>query len=58
MQETQGCVRAKTSVSPDGIRNPGLFQSFKGNHTCNDNGKVQNPCPKDQILGMVSDGGM
>lgn len=58
LQETKGCVRAKTSTSPDGITNPGLLQSFKGNYSCNDNGKVQNPCPKDQILGMVTDGGM
>ncbi|KIW73225.1 hypothetical protein PV04_01359 [Phialophora macrospora] len=57
MQETGGCVRAKTSVSPDGtVRNPGILQSFRGNHTCNDNGKVQNPCPKEQILGMIQDG--
>lgn len=57
LQETKGCVRAKTSTSEDGIKNPGLLQSFKGTHSCNDNGKVQNPCPKDQILGMVADGG-
>jgi len=57
MQETKGCVRAESSVSPDGIHNPGLLQDFKGTHSCNDDGKVQNPCPKDQILGMVRDGG-
>ncbi|KAH0844130.1 hypothetical protein AYO21_02115 [Fonsecaea monophora] len=58
MQETGGCVRAKTTVSPDGtVRNPGLLQSFRGTHSCNDDGKVQNPCPKDQILGMIQDGG-
>lgn len=57
MQETKGCVRAASSVSPDGIHNPGLLQDFKGTNTCNDNGKVQNPCPKEQILGMVRDGG-
>jgi len=57
MQETQGCVRAKTSVSQDGIKNPGLLQSFKGSHSCNENGTVQNPCPKAQILGMIADGG-
>jgi hypothetical protein len=58
MQETGGCVRAKTSISPDGtVRNPGILQSFRGNHSCNDNGKVQNPCPKEQILGMIQDGG-
>ncbi len=56
LQETKGCVRAKTSVSPDGIKNPGLLQSFKGTHSCND-GKVLNPCPTDQILGMIADGG-
>ncbi|KIX06223.1 uncharacterized protein Z518_04198 [Rhinocladiella mackenziei CBS 650.93] len=56
IQETKGCVRAETSVSPDGIRNPGLLQSFKGTYSCNDNGKVQTPCPKDTILGMISDG--
>lgn len=57
MQETKGCVRASSSVSPDGIHNPGLLQDFKGNHTCNDNGKVQNPCPLEQIVGMIHDGG-
>ena len=58
MQETGGCIRAKTSVSPDGtVRNPGLLQSYNGTHTCNDNGKAQNPCPKDQIIGMLQDGG-
>jgi hypothetical protein len=57
MQETKGCVRARTSVSPDGIKNPGLLQSFKGTFTCNDeNGKVTTPCPKETILGMVRDG--
>ena len=57
MQETRGCVRAKTSVSPDGIKNPGLLQSFKGTFTCNDeNGKTKSPCPKDQIMGMIRDG--
>ena len=58
MQETKGCVRAETSVSPDGVRNPGLLQSFKGSHSCNDDGKVQTPCPRDTIIGMISDGGM
>lgn len=57
MQETKGCVRAATSESPDGIRNPGLLQSFKGTFSCNDKGKVQTPCPREQILGMITDGG-
>ena len=57
MQETRGCVRAKTSVSPDGIKNPGLLQSFKGTFSCNDeNGKVTTPCPRDTIFGMLRDG--
>jgi len=57
MQETKGCARAKTSVSPDGtVRNPGIMQDFKGPHTCNEDGKVQTPCPKAQILGMIQDG--
>lgn len=59
MQETKGCVRAKTSVSPDGtVVNPGLLQSFRGTHSCNDEkGKVQTPCPREIIEGMVRDGG-
>lgn len=57
MQETKGCVRATTSVSPDGtVRNPGLMQDHEGTHSCNNNGKVQTPCPYDQILGMITDG--
>lgn len=57
MQETKGCVRAASSTAADGTHNPGLLQSFKGTHTCNNDGKVQNPCPQDQILGMIRDGG-
>ena len=59
MQETKGCVRAKTSVSPDGtVVNPGLLQSFRGKFSCNDqNGKVNTPCPRKNIEGMVRDGG-
>jgi hypothetical protein len=57
MQETQGCVRAKTSTSPDGtVQNPGILQSFNGTHSCNQNGKVSTPCPQKEILGMVLDG--
>jgi hypothetical protein len=58
MQETKGCVRASTSVSPDGtVRNPGIMQDHDGTHTCNNNsGKVQTPCPDEQILGMITDG--
>lgn len=56
MQETKGCVRAASSTAADGTHNPGLLQSYKGNSTCNDSGKVQNPCPAAEILGMVRDG--
>jgi hypothetical protein len=57
MQETKGCVRATTSVSPDGtVRNPGLMQDHEGTHSCNNEGKIQTPCPDDQILGMINDG--
>lgn len=57
LQESQGCVRAASDIASDGSHNPGLLQPYKGTHTCNDNGKVSNPCPKDQILGMIRDGG-
>lgn len=57
MQETKGCVRAKTSVSPNGeVRNPGLMQDHEGTFSCNNDGKVQTPCPEDQIVGMIQDG--
>jgi hypothetical protein len=57
MQETKGCVRAITTESPDGIRNPGILQSFKGTHSCNDiDKKPQVPCPRDVIIGQVRDG--
>ncbi|KAL9620369.1 MAG: hypothetical protein Q9160_005069 [Pyrenula sp. 1 TL-2023] len=57
MQESNGCVRVKTTVSPDGtVVNPGLMQDHAGDHTCNDGKTVQNPCPKDQIQGMIADG--
>ena len=50
-----GCVRVKTSVSPNaGIRNPGLLQCFNGEHTCNDAGRgiqLLTPCPEKQING-------
>lgn len=53
MQESKGCVRAPTTNW--GVRNPGLMQDHNGKHTCNEGG-VQNPCPKDQIFGMIDDG--
>ena len=54
MQETKGCVRAPTTNN--GVRNPGLMQSHNGAHSCNDGGNVQDPCPWDEISGMIMDG--
>ena len=56
IQETKGCVRAASTTASDGTHNPGLLQSYKGTYSCNQNGTVMNPCPMDQILGMVRDG--
>lgn len=53
MQESKGCVRAPTTNY--GVRNPGLMQDHNGVHTCNEAG-VKNPCPADQITGMITDG--
>lgn len=54
-QESAGCVRVKTSYSPNlGIRNPGLLQGPDGEHTCNDpeaGVDMLNPCPEEQIYG-------
>lgn len=54
MQESKGCVRAPTTNY--GVNNPGLMQSFNGQHSCNPDGKGVVPCPDDMILGMISDG--
>jgi len=54
MQESSGCVRVHTTNN--GVRNPGLLQDHDGVHTCNDNNRIQNPCPKEEITYMVSDG--
>lgn len=55
-QESQGCVRVKTSVSPnEAFRNPGLMQCFNGEHTCNDPGRgisLLTPCPNAEIKGQ------
>lgn len=57
MQESTGCVRVPTSRSPnENVRNPGLFQSANGDHTCNDNDVLTIPCPDNQITGMINDG--
>lgn len=54
LQESHGCVR--TATTSWGVRNPGLMQSHNGHGTCNDNGRVQNPCPTSTIFEMISDG--
>ena len=51
MQESGGCVRAPTTNY--GVRNPGLMQDHNGSGTCNDNGKVSNPCPTNTIATMI-----
>lgn len=57
MQETKGCVRASTTISPNGeVKNPGIMQDHDGSHSCNSDNKVSTPCPDDQILGMITDG--
>lgn len=57
VQESAGCVRAPTTISPDGtVVNPGLMQSFNGVGSCNRDGVIQNPCPASQIYQMVGDG--
>jgi len=63
MQESNGCVRVKTTYSPppDNIRNPGLMQDHNGEHTCFDANRGIGPllpCPDDQIKGMIADGVM
>jgi hypothetical protein len=53
MQESKGCVRVKTTVSPDGtVTNPGLMQDHNGANTCYN----VNPCPLSTITGMITDG--
>lgn len=54
MQESNGCVRAPTTVYS--IANPGLMQSHEGSGSCNSGSSVQNPCPKSQMVQMISDG--
>ena len=47
-------MRAPTSNA--GVRNPGLMQSHNGGGSCNDEGKVSEPCPKSEIEEMIRDG--
>ncbi|KAK0763278.1 hypothetical protein N5P37_004265 [Trichoderma harzianum] len=54
MQESHGCVRVHTTAN--GVRNPGLMQDHNGAATCNENGRVQNPCPSATIYQMILEG--
>ncbi len=50
MQESKGCVRVPTTYYS--VANPGLMQDHAGSHTCYN----VNPCPNDQVVGMIQDG--
>lgn len=53
MQESKGCVRVPTTVSPDGrVHNPGLMQTHNGSGSC----EKRNPCPNSEITQMIKDG--
>ncbi|KAJ3496677.1 hypothetical protein NLG97_g2480 [Lecanicillium saksenae] len=53
MQESKGCVRVPTTVSPDGgVINPGLMQTHNGKGTC----AGRQPCPASSIIQMIEDG--
>jgi hypothetical protein len=55
LQESNGCVRV--NPTSNGNPNPGLMQDAGGSHMCNDGkGNIQNPCPMEQITGMIKDG--
>ncbi|ESZ97766.1 hypothetical protein SBOR_1848 [Sclerotinia borealis F-4128] len=54
MQESNGCIRAPTTVYS--ISNPGLMQSHEGSGSCNSGSSVQNPCPKSEMVQMITDG--
>ena len=59
MQESSGCVRVQTTVSPDGtVTNPGLMQDHDGTGTCNPTpgGSPTTPCPDIEIVQMIEDG--
>jgi len=55
-QESNGCVRVPTTWSYEGLKNPGIMQSFDGTASCNSGGVLQQPCPNSVIEKMVMDG--
>ncbi|KAF1821796.1 uncharacterized protein K489DRAFT_321315 [Dissoconium aciculare CBS 342.82] len=55
LQESNGCVRVIPTAAAN--PNPGLMQDAGGTHMCNDgHGGVKNPCPMEEITGMIKDG--
>lgn len=54
LQESGGCVRAPTTNG--GVKNPGLMQDHNGAGTCNGDGRVLAPCPRNVIARMIRDG--
>jgi hypothetical protein len=54
MQESGGCVRAPTTSLE--VRNPGIMQDHNGRGTCNEAGRVSNPCPGSTIKQMILEG--
>ncbi len=52
LQESGGCVRVPTTTYS--VPNPGLMQSHNGTHSCAD--PMQDPCPAEEINGMIHDG--
>lgn len=54
LQESNACVRAPTTNY--GVRNPGIMQDHNGAATCNEGGRVLNPCPATTIYQMIKDG--
>lgn len=59
MQESAGCVRVWTTRNA--VDNPGIMQDHAGAYSCNRGAKGEtwglvNPCPADQIMGMIRDG--
>ena len=58
LQESEGCIRSRTTSAAGSttIFNPGLMQDHSGQHSCNPHGTEINPCPWDQIYGMIQDG--
>ena len=57
LQETGGCVRGNTDKADGANTNTGLLKALNGKNSCHDGNKVTVPCPKDNIVGQIRDGG-